>query len=308
MWHITYLKILVCMVLGHIPSELDDPRNLNYNEQLTSFFSLCKKHYRLNLMFTLYQQYTYKYLALERYNQNFFDQTYAPSTCRQNAIMGNNALDLSAHPSTSGLGATPSISAPSTCRQIANMGNNALDLSAHPSTSGLGATPSISAPSAFPSSAASFNTLIAPGAASSSTAALYTPVASISGSNMSRKRKYTDGKPFECTYEGCNKKFSRVGHLNDHINTHENKRPYKCRFCNRRFNALNCLNAHINTHENKRPYKCRDCNRRFNSTGGLSNHRRVDHKDLGSFSCPNCDKKFLNEKSLNIHQAKKHNK
>ena len=274
MWHITYLKILVCMVLGHIPSELDDPRNLNYNEQLTSFFSLCKKHYRLNLMFTLYQQYTYKYLALERYNQNFFDQTYAPSTCRQNAIMGNNALDLSAHPSTSGLGATPSISAPS----------------------------------AFPSSAASFNTLIAPGAASSSTAALYTPVASISGSNMSRKRKYTDGKPFECTYEGCNKKFSRVGHLNDHINTHENKRPYKCRFCNRRFNALNCLNAHINTHENKRPYKCRDCNRRFNSTGGLSNHRRVDHKDLGSFSCPNCDKKFLNEKSLNIHQAKKHNK
>ena len=132
MWQIAYLKILVIWALGYTPSELDDTRNLTYNEQLTYFFSLCERHYGLNLMFTLYRQYTYHYLdlqILQRYKQNFFDQTHAPSTCRQNAIMGNNALDPSAIPSTS---------------------------------SDLGATPSISAPSAFPSSAASFNTLIGP--------------------------------------------------------------------------------------------------------------------------------------------------
>ena len=200
MWQIAYLKILVIWALGYTPSELDDTRNLTYNEQLTCFFSLCEQHYGLNLMFTLYRQYTYNYYLalqrLQRYNQNFFDQTHAPSTCRQNAIMGNNALDPSAIPSTS---------------------------------SGLGATPSTSS---------------APGAASSSTAALYTPVASISGSKMSRKRKHANEKPFECTHEGCDKKFSKRHHLNEHINTHGNKKPHKCPHCSRGFNSPSGLFGH----------------------------------------------------------------
>ena len=286
MWQIAYLKILVIWALGYTPSELDDTRNLTYNEQLTCFFSLCEQHYGLNLMFTLYRQYTYNYLALQilqRYNQNFFDQTHAPSTCRQNAIMGNNALDPSAIPSTSsGLGATPSISAPSTCRQNAIMGNNALDPSAIPSTSsGLGATPSISAPSAFPSSAASFNTLIAPGAASSSTAALYTPVASISGS--SKKRKYASGKRHKCPH--CDYAASQSGTLNVHLRR-----------------------THTNVHENEKKYKCVACKKEYKSASALAKHKRNKHGEEASLLCPhkNCDKKFSTKRGLKIHKTKEH--
>ena len=243
MWQIAYLKILVIWALGYTPSELDDTRNLTYNEQLTCFFSLCEQHYELNLMFTLYRQYTYNYLALQilqRYNQNFFDQTHAPSTCRQNAIMGNNALDPSAIPSTS---------------------------------SGLGATPSISAPSAFPSSAASFNTLIAPGAASSSTAALYTPVASVYGSKMSRKRKRH--KCSECNYET-----DFTTSLVRHKRTHTGKKPFKCTQCDYAAAQQNSLNDHLRTHTDERAFPCphESCDYKAKTASNLWAHKKRRHK------------------------------
>lgn len=45
-----------------------------------------------------------------------------------------------------------------------------------------------------------------------------------------------------CHYPGCDKVFSRVSHLNDHLNIHNRKKPYQCNSCS--FRCANLSNIH----------------------------------------------------------------
>jgi len=139
---------------------------------------------------------------------------------------------------------------------------------------------STAAPSAFPSSAASFNTLIAPDAASSSIATLYTPVASVSGSD--RKRKLTDEKPDETNEKKykcnvCDYATNMKSHLTTHTRVHTREKPFKCPQCNYAAAQKIALDDHINTHGNTRPHKCQHCDHRFNSHSSLYRHMKKYH-------------------------------
>jgi hypothetical protein len=47
----------------------------------------------------------------------------------------------------------------------------------------------------------------------------------------------------------CNKTYERADHLNRHLRSHENARPFGCPQCNKRFNRADLLNRHMGTHE-----------------------------------------------------------
>ena len=69
-------------------------------------------------------------------------------------------------------------------------------------------------------------------------------------SNMLRHRKkHENAKPFDCTFPGCDRKFSRKSYRDDHVKTVHEKRFSKCPACNyksgnRSFVARHILKVH----------------------------------------------------------------
>jgi transcription factor YY len=61
---------------------------------------------------------------------------------------------------------------------------------------------------------------------------------------------YAGEKPFQCTFEGCGKRFSLDFNLRTHVRIHTGDRPYVCPFdgCNKKFAQSTNLKSHILTH------------------------------------------------------------
>ncbi|CAO3650541.1 unnamed protein product [Mucor hiemalis] len=64
-------------------------------------------------------------------------------------------------------------------------------------------------------------------------------------------RTHTGERPFECTIEDCDKKFSRQDSLNTHIKTHSSIRPYACLIegCGKAYFHSRSLRKHAKSHE-----------------------------------------------------------
>lgn len=64
-------------------------------------------------------------------------------------------------------------------------------------------------------------------------------------------RTHTGERPFECTIEDCDKKFSRQDSLNTHIKTHSSIRPYACPIegCGKAYFHSRSLRKHAKSHE-----------------------------------------------------------
>lgn len=72
-----------------------------------------------------------------------------------------------------------------------------------------------------------------------------------SASHVNPKSK-AKGKVFECTnFPPCTMSFTRYEHLARHIRKHTGERPFQCEFCNKRFSRLDNLRQHIHTVHNK---------------------------------------------------------
>ncbi|OWO98568.1 hypothetical protein B2J93_2886 [Marssonina coronariae] len=47
----------------------------------------------------------------------------------------------------------------------------------------------------------------------------------------------------------CHRVYERADHLNRHLKSHDNARPYQCHHCQKRFNRVDLLTRHVATHE-----------------------------------------------------------
>ena len=117
-------------------------------------------------------------------------------------------------------------------------------------------------------------------------------------------------KKFHCQWPDCHKKFQYRANLNRHMNRHNKIYSFHCDWpeCGKGFVTKFELNNHINSHSNYRPYVCQwpGCDHAFTSSNSLSVHsgRHKGYTHICRFK--DCRFKCFDSYRLKIHQNKEH--
>ncbi|NXO52116.1 ZN438 protein, partial [Aramus guarauna] len=104
---------------------------------------------------------------------------------------------------------------------------------------------------------------------------------SAKSSDLSRNACSTVPKPLHKCHI-CNHVFQFKHHLQDHMNTHTNKRPYSCRICRKAYIHSGSLSTHMKLHHNEgKPKKlvcCEFCAKVFGHAKVYFGHLREVHR------------------------------
>ncbi|XP_065288961.2 transcription factor IIIA-like isoform X1 [Dermacentor albipictus] len=123
-------------------------------------------------------------------------------------------------------------------------------------------------------------------------------------------RVHDGDRPYECTYSGCNKKYTRQFHLTRHMKkSHESNKDkvksFKCIHdnCEKVFSCENALYKHMKYSHEKRIFQCEHCPKAFVKHQHLKVHS-FEHTKVLPYPCPEpgCDKAFLLPSKLRAHQ------
>jgi len=135
-------------------------------------------------------------------------------------------------------------------------------------------------------------------------------------------------RPFTCPV--CERGFTDLLSVQDHINTHFGSRPYKCKHCDesfacsssqrrhvqymhtheKRFKCKDCdymcvesskLKRHIRIHSGERPYPCQHCSYASPDAFSLKRHLRT-HTGEKPYVCTVCQAKFSQQNTLKTHR------
>nr|XP_006825750.1 PREDICTED: zinc finger protein GLIS3-like [Saccoglossus kowalevskii] len=117
------------------------------------------------------------------------------------------------------------------------------------------------------------------------------------------------GDDFTCFWQGCSRKYKPFNaryKLLIHMRVHSGEKPNKCTFegCNKAFSRLENLKIHLRSHTGERPYLCQysGCNKAFSNSSDRAKHQRT-HLDTKPYACqiPGCTKRYTDPSSLRKH-------
>lgn len=115
------------------------------------------------------------------------------------------------------------------------------------------------------------------------------------------KEEYTSNC-YECSFDGCRKKFYEKSAFHKHQLTHGDK-LFICNNCGKKFLDNSKLRRHSLVHTGEKPFKCDICNKRFSLDFNLRTHLRI-HTGEKPYACtyPGCFKRFSQSSNLSAHE------
>ena len=83
-------------------------------------------------------------------------------------------------------------------------------------------------------------------------------------------------KLIRCTFEGCDKTFTRKSNMTRHLKLHYGIKPFNCDFCGKSFARKSDFQAHKLSHAGRKPFKCswKGCEKSFVRNSDKTAHEK----------------------------------